>query len=230
MKKMRFAQKTCALTACVMLMFSCTKDEIVESPTEEKSSNTSQRIDNTWTVQVNGTGNNPFDIFVRYRYEILSDGNVFMRVSPDDKPFGGRQRTELRGNGEWNIGSNHTMSVTLKINELASDTRVVIGQIFSADSNGDFMQVFIDQGVLKARGGGQGTITLRTGIKSGSTISFIMKTNSGTTTVTSNKKTLTSTDGATNCYFKTGLYLLKNASGSGVSPGAAATFTRLEKS
>jgi hypothetical protein len=226
---MKFVKSTCAITLCAMLMLSCTKDEVTESPIVEKSTNTSQRIDNTWTVQVNGEGNKPFDTFVRYRYEILSDGNVFMRVSPDDKPFGGRQRTELRGNGEWNIGTNHTMSVTLKINELSSDSRVVIGQIFE-DGKGDFMQVFIDQGVLKARGGGQGTITLRTGIKSGSTINFIMKTNQGTTTVTSNQKTLTSTAKASNCYFKTGLYLLKNANGTGVSPGAAATFSRLEKS
>jgi hypothetical protein len=229
MKKMKFVKSTCAITLCAMLMLSCSKDEVIASPEVEKSSNISKRIDNTWTVQVNGVGNNPFDIFVRYRYEILSDGNVFMRVSPDDKPFGGRQRTELRGNGEWNIGSNHTMSITLKINELSNDTRVVIGQIFEEDK-GDFMQVFIDQGVLKARGGGQGTITLRTGIKSGSTINFIMKTNQGTTTVTSNQKTLTSTAKASNCYFKTGLYLLKNANGTGVSPGAAATFSRLEKS
>ena len=217
---------------------SCTTDEIDEyetltNETElvkplEENSNSSAKISSTqWNVQSAciTSGNFTTDISGRYNYESTF---LVLNVLGSDKDINcnttGNPRTELRGKKEFKPSENnnqsqptHAMYVTMKIEKLnvgTTDKRVIIGQLFNKSVSDDYGTIYIQNNKLYANFDGETKTELDNSINEGDTISFSITTNNGTTTISSNGKSKSSSAVKNDtCYFKTGAYLISKDSG-----------------
>ena len=219
-------------------MTSCSTDEIEESEivtnkidlvkSIEENSNASAKISSTqWNVQSAciTSGNFTTDISGRYNYESTY---LVLNALGSDKDINcnttGNPRTELRGKKEFKPSENnnqsqptHAMYVTMKIEKLnvgTTDKRVIIGQLFNKSVGDDYGTIYIQKNKLYANFDGETKTELDDSINEGDTVSFSITTNNGTTKISSNGKSKSSSAVKNDtCYFKTGAYLISKDSG-----------------
>lgn len=235
---MKISSKILGILFFSSVMFtSCTTEDIdqpetliagteIESMNVDES-NLADRISSTqWNVQSKCVSSGNFTTNISGRYK-RTNSYIVCNVYGQDKDIkckrSGNPRTELRGKKEFRPRDNnnqskptHAMYVTMKIEKLnvSSGKRVIIGQIFNKTKGDDYGAIYIQNNKLYAIFDGGSKKLLKSSVNQGNTISFSITTNNGTTKISSNGNSKSSSSVKNDiCYFKTGAYLISKNNG-----------------
>jgi hypothetical protein len=215
MKRLSIMKAVYSVCTAALLFVGCTmQDATITIQNEAKETAVASKVANDgWSVQVKGktigfTDNSSYP----ERYKNESTG-LFMKVvssDPKTSSSAGGPRTELKStSGKFTAGSGHKMVVTMKL--VKSTERIVVGQLFSDGIGSDFVQVLLYNRRLVARDADNNSQTLNNDVGTGA-FTFTINSSGGKTVISSNGNSFTRTAKPTNCYFKTGVYLLAGGS------------------